>query len=140
MPPKDNDGNVQPHDDYQTLPNDAWVVRKVQRRWIVSSDNGPRLSKGCFSGTSKDRDPYEGMSVEMLDRLLADELSARDRLDPDHVGAVALRVGDLRALGLKVGPDPGKAGDPYHANVWGVTKKIRKAILRVSVWHIGPML
>jgi len=138
VPPQDGDGHVQPHDDHQILPDDARVMRKIQRSWMIPTDGFRRLSKGAFSETSKDRDPYQGMSVDMLDLLERDGFSLECRLAPEHIGAVALRVGDLRSLDLMVGPDPGRSGDAYHANVWGVTNNIRKKILRVSYWIVGP--
>lgn len=137
-PPRDKDGRVVPHDDQESIPNDALLVRNVHE-YQDNPDHGPRPSSGAFSGTSRERDPYEGMSVAVLDWLQADNIDPRSRLGPSHIGAVLLRAGDLRDLGLIIGPDPTDKKDPYHASVWGVKNKHRKKIRDKSRWVIAPV-
>jgi hypothetical protein len=79
------------------------------------------------------------MSVDMLDRLQNDNVDPCTRLRPDHEGAVLIRAGSLRVLGLKVGPDPMRSNDPYHAAVWGVKSSVRKKIKkRCCRWLVQP--
>ena len=49
---------------------------------------------------------------------------------PDETqGATRIRVGDLRALGLKVGWDP-DSGHAHHGAVWGIKTTHRKKIAK----------
>jgi len=89
------------------------------------------MSKGAFSASSRSRDPYEGMSVDLLTPLLRDGLTDKGRFD-EYPGAAKIRVGDLRLLGLQIGPDDRGEEDKYHANVWGVTDTLRKRILKLA--------
>lgn len=138
-PPRDEDGIVTPHDDRTAIPDDALVVRYIHEQWLIPTPDGSRrLSKGAFSGSSKDKDQYEGMSVNMLSELKKHEVDPATRMPENHEGAVTLRAGDLRELGLEVGPDPGLRNDPYHAAVWGVKSSHRKKIKNLCKWLIKP--
>lgn len=138
-PPRDKNGLVKPHDDQNTIPDGAEVVRYIHRQWLTPNPDGTRrLSTGAFSGSSKDRDPYQGMSGDMLDRLNDRGLDPATRMPPEHEGAVLIQAGGLRSLGLKVGPDPTLENDPFHASVWGVKKSHRKTIKAMSKWLIKP--
>jgi hypothetical protein len=143
-PPRDEDGHVVPHDDKVEIPDDALLVRYVTKTQLPLEDDGRRrLSTAVFSETSKAHDPYQGMSVDILDRLERDGIDPRERMkrNDNLVGAVLLRAGDLRALGLQVGPDPMRSNDPdpYHAQVWGVKKSGRKKIARLQLqWLVQP--
>ena len=138
-PPRDADGLVQPHDDHETIPDDARLVRYIHRLWIIfNSDGTKRLSSGAFSGSSKDRDRYEGMSVDMFEQLSRDGINPAERMPPDHVAAVLLWAGNLRALRFQVGPDPQHSDDLYHASVWGVKKQHRGKIQSSAEWLIPP--
>lgn len=138
-PPRDEDGIVKPHDDRTAIPDDALVIRYIQEQQLHPNLDGTRrLSKGAFSGSSKDRDQYEGMSVDMLSELKKHGVDPATRMPENHEGAVTLRAGDLRELGLEVGPDPGLHNDPYHASVWGVRDSHRKKILKICRWLITP--
>lgn len=106
-PPRDEDGYVLPHDDHAAIPDDAFVVRYVHKDQLAPSDDGRKLlSSGAFSETSKERDRYQSMSIDILNRLQRDKVDPCTRLPSDHEGAVLIRAGSLRKLGLKVGPDP----------------------------------
>lgn len=139
-PPRDEDGYVVPHDDKVEIPDDALLVRYIHKLQLtVQKDERVRPSKGGFSESSKQCDKYEGMSVDMLDRLMLDKVDPCMRMPPGHEGAVLIRAGDLRALGLKVGPDPMRSNDPYHAGVWGMKRSLRGKVLKLCVdWYIRP--
>lgn len=138
-PPRDEDGYVSPHDDPAAIPDGAFLVRYVNKEQLRPGDDGRRhLSSAAFSESSRERDRYQSMSVDILDRLQNDNIDPCTRLGIDHEGAVLIRVGSLRELGLKVGPDPTSANDPYHAGVWGVKSSLRKKIKRCCRWLVQP--
>ena len=140
-PPCDEDGYVQPHDDYNLIPDEALLVRYVQQKNLAPEDDGTlRLSTSAFAASSKDRDRYQGMSVDLLQRLERDGVDVLKRMPPGHQGAVLLRAGCLRELGLMVGSDPMQSQDPYHCAVWGVTDRLRKKIRKQCCvrWLVQP--
>ena len=137
-PPLDAAGCVVPHDD-PDIPDDAYVVRYVPSGDLrPSEEGGRRLSSAVFSASSKRRDSYQGMSVDILEALVDVGVQPKDRANPIHEAIVKLRVGALRDLGLLIGSDPGKNNDPFHAEVWGVKKSIRRRILEISEWITKP--
>ena len=110
-PPRDDDGYVLPHDDRMAIPDDAFLVRHIHRKQLSVSDDGRhRLSSGAFSETSRERDKYQGMSVDMLSKLQADDVDLCTRLPPDHVGAVLIGAGSLRQLGFTNRPRSNEFG------------------------------
>ena len=138
-PPRDDDGRVRPHDD-PAIPDEAFVVRYIASGQFVpdrAAGAGRRLSKGAFSASSKDRDPYQGMSADLLQPMIADGLPPTGQRKPIHEAVVRLQVGKLRSLGLWVGKDP-KEHNPYHVCVWGVTPHLRKKILDLAEWVEKP--
>ncbi len=138
-PPTDNDGFITPHDDHQTIPNDSYVIRYIHRKQLPENKDGTRcLSSGAFSGSSEDKDRYEGMSVDMEDELRTKGVTPDKRMPDDHEAAVLLPAGELRKLGLRVGPGPMLAKDPFHASVWDVKRTHRKKIKALSEWLIKP--
>jgi hypothetical protein len=139
-PPKDADGYVEPHDDPREIPDDSYVVRRISREWLKpAAGNRRELSKGAFAPSSKSHDRYQGMSVDILDRLNDDGVNPASRLKSNQEAAVIIRVGDLRQLGLKIGPDPTQNNDKYHASVWGVKGTHRKRIKALSDWLFRPV-
>ena len=137
-PPRDAEGRAKPYDD-PDLSDDAYVVRYIPPEGLTSDGSGGRrLSTGAFSPTRKDRDPYRGMSGDVLELMLRDGLPLTGRKGPQHEGVVKLKVGDLRGLGLKVGKDPTQE-NPYHVSVWGVaTRKKRKNVCEKAEWIDKP--
>lgn len=78
------------------------------------------------------------MSTDILQPMLDDGLPRTGRKKINHEGVVAIRVGDLRGLGFKVGYDPGENGDPYHVGVWGLKKGDRAKIYAIFKWVDKP--
>ena len=134
----DSAGRVKPYDD-DSISGDAYLVRYVHREWLVPDDDGGRrLSKAAFSPSSIQRDPYQGMSTEILDLILRDGSSPAERRPRDHEAAVMLKVEHLRSLGLKVGHDPIDDINPYHVSVWGVKRSHQKRLLGLCQWLDKP--
>lgn len=140
VPPRDDDGCVLPHDDHIAIPDDAYLVRYVHKDQLPPSDKGRRcLSSAAFSESSRERDRYQAMSVDILAKLQADDVDPRTRFRPGHVGAVLIQAGSLRQLGLQIGPDPMRSNDRYHAGVWGVKSSLRKRIKKCCCrWLVQP--
>jgi hypothetical protein len=138
-PPRDDEGRVKPHDD-PDIHGDAWVVRHIIPDWLHAHPELPgrrRLSRAAFSPSSKRRDPYQGMSVDLLQPILDAGLSPIDMREDKYEASVRLRVADLRSLGLRVGPEPIRA-NPYHASVWGVTKGAGRHLVKLCQWVDKP--
>jgi hypothetical protein len=134
----DSAGRVKPYDD-DSISGEVRLVRYVHRLWLVPDETGGRrLSKGAFSPSSEQRDPYQSMSTEILDWILNDGLSPIERKPQDHEAIVTFKVDDLRRLGLLVGHDPIDDVNPYHAAVWGVKRALQKRLLEIFEWLDKP--
>lgn len=138
-PPRDASGAVIPHDD-PSISDDDFVVRYIPPDQLTPDGaGGMRISSGAFCESSG---ANEGMSVDLGSALHDSGLAPSARTPTDaQFGAVAIRVSELRALGLQVGrdpidsPDPGER-NPYHVQVWGIgsSRRIKKALLSKATW------
>jgi hypothetical protein len=138
-PPRDTEGRVLPHDDAD-IPGDAYVLRYIIPEWLKPLESRPgqrRLSSAAFSPSSKHRDPYQGMSVDLLQPMLDAGLSPIDRKGDKYEAVVRLQVRGIREVGLKVGPDP-QPDNPFHAAVWGIREGARKKLLKRFEWVDKP--
>ena len=131
-------GRVKPYDD-SNISDEAELVRYIHRHWLVPDGaGGRRLSKGAFAPSSEQRDPYQGMSAELLEMILNDGCSPAERIPAAHEAAVTLKVKKLRNLGLIVGHDPINGLNPYHVGVWGVKRSHQKRLLQLCEWLEKP--
>ena len=123
QPPRDDDGRVIPHDHDEIEVQDA-VVRGVSEEHVVSDgQGGVRVSSAFISGSSLDRDPTGGMSVDVSKLLAEDNVDVQKRFQNDRfIGAVQLPVEQLRNEQQKVGYDP-LSENKYHGGVWGDLKR-----------------
>ena len=139
-PPRDEGGRVTPHDDRQSVPDDSFVLRSIPPIHLRQNQDGPGryLSKAAFSPSSKQHDPYEGMSVDAGALLVEAGIPENERMLPGHEALVKIRAGDLRDLGCQIGPDPKIPENLYHAEVWDVRDNRRKAVKRKAIWVIKP--
>lgn len=139
-PPHDEDGRVKPHDDFQSVPDDSYVLRSIPSFHLKPNQDGPGryLSKAAFSPSSAQQDLYRGMSVDASALLIEAGISEGARLLPGHEALVKIRAGDLRDLGCRIGPDPKIPENPYHTEVWGVRANLRKEVKRNAIWIIRP--
>jgi hypothetical protein len=138
-PPRDEAGRVIPHDDRELIADDSFVLRSIPFEHLksVAAGGGRYLSKAAFSASSKQRDPYEGMSVNAGSLMSAAGVPEEQSRRPGHAGLVKIRAGDLRRLGLQIGTDP-LDQNPYHAQVWGVRPSHRNKIKNLAIWVDKP--
>src|SRR4051812_6448866 len=98
-PLRDKDGKIIPHDHDDILDED-YVLRHI----IPPHDLHPELAKGIVrvaSGAYSESSDG-GMSVDILRWMAEDGLDECYYLADETVGATKMRVGDLRAMGLKI--------------------------------------
>jgi hypothetical protein len=126
-PPRDADGNVIPHDHAEILA-DHHVIRHTTPLHVVDDGQGrKRIASGVYVESSE---PPKGMSVDLEEWTVGAGLDPLNYVAPAH-GAVELRVGDLRALGLQVGYHP-LPDNPHHCEVWGVKSTHRRKIGKLA--------
>lgn len=133
-PPRDDDGHVIPHDHDQIL-NDDRLLRGVTEHHIARHKNPQRLASSLYQTSSSGRNP--GMSADLESLLLSCGVDITERYQSQKwLGAVAIEVGFLRELGLKVGYAP-LPNNPFHCEVWGnITGSISKKIGKNAVWAV----
>jgi hypothetical protein len=93
--------------------------------------------EGSVQPSSKRYDPYQGMSVDLLQPMIDAGLPPTGRKGEKHEAVVRLRVQDLRDVGLQVGPDPSDS-NPFHAGVWGVKEGASKQLMKLYEWVDKP--
>jgi hypothetical protein len=128
-PLRDQNGKIVPHDHPEIL-DDDYVLRHIVPPHDLHPDPEKkitRVSSGAYSESSDG-----GMSVDLI-RWMADVgMDELDFLRDEAEGATKIRVGDLRAMGLKVGWDP-DGGHPHHGAVWGVKQTHRRKIAKAAI-------
>jgi len=141
LPQRDENGLALPHDHPDIL-DDKLVVRRVSRiaaqQSIVPGRNGcNRLSSAIFTASSRESDPYEGISVD-LDMVAEQEgIDLRSKIvADDFLGAVCLKTANVRNEQLRVGYDP-EPTNVCHGQIWGnPANKKRKRLLRSCDWYV----
>lgn len=130
-----------PHDD-PAIVGDSYVVRHINPEAHLAPDEnmrGPRISSGAFNRT---REPNGGVSIDLGQELGVAGLPLGHMVAPGW-GAVRIRVDMLRRLKLWVGSDPivaanpGDRENPYHGQIWNLTRRSPRDIQRaVEDWVI----
>jgi hypothetical protein len=141
-PDKDANGHVAPHD-HPELTSEGRLIRRISPLQVVDSPKGRRLSSAVLEPSTTDRDPYCGLSVDLEQLLLADNVDAIEHVKRgEALGAIALTVSCFRDRHFLVGFDPQPNND-YHGNVWQrpalnakLTRGMRNALLREAEWFI----
>lgn len=136
QPPRNGDGEVEPHDHPEILDSDR-LIRRISKEHLTNDGNGGfRISSMAIEGSSENG----GMSVDIEKLILQDNKNPVDVVTtPRWTGSILLKVQGLRALDLKVGYNPitSPPENPYHGEVWGnFTKSKKKQILRSAVWLV----
>lgn len=119
---RDGDGRVIPHND-GSISDDDFVVRRIAPDFVVPTPDGFRVSKGAFGPSSRTRDPYCGLSVDLVSAL---EIDLQD-YSPETEVLVVLRIGDIREElpELMIGRDP-LSGNEAHCAIWRIEKTAQK--------------
>ena len=128
-PPRDAEGVI-PYDDPEIL-FDGYVVGRINPIAHVYTDENTgerRISTGAYNRT---REPRGGMSIDLGQELEAAGKGLDAMIEPGF-GAVRIRVGDIRGLGLWVGSDPIIPENPYHGQVWNYYKKAPRDLHRLD--------
>jgi hypothetical protein len=144
LPPLDEAGRVVPHD-HEEIGDDWIVIRRVYADWLKhSADDTIGVSTASFTESSE---PPRGMSIDILNLIEDAGLDAKAYVtsSSNYPYAVSFRVGDLRAMGLKVGFDPLKErapfpANPFHGEVWGIgpSRGPRNELRKIAKWFVGP--
>lgn len=137
---------VAPYDDEEIDDGDRLVRRVNPRHHVVPDGNtgGERLSTKLFSPSS---DPDGGMSVNLLEPMISDEIDFEEFLkQPPYIAAVQFRAEVARQNRMMVGKDPIDDEDkpnPYHGQVWSTGDRPNRfstgkknALMKASEWLI----
>lgn len=133
-PPRDEQGNVTPHDHPGIEPEDG-VIRRVSPKLHVVWDpkiGGNRLSSIAFKPSSD-----SGMSVDLERQILDAGLDVHHYVTtPTYTGSLRFQVGALRGKSFQVGFDP-TTDNPYHGQVWFARSKANEKTLRtLCEWFV----
>lgn len=147
---RDENGKIKPHND-ASIPDDSKLLRGVVKQYHVVPDENTgrmRISSAFLEPSTVDRDPYEGLSVDVqakMDGNGADPtqiMKARVLEDgtPAFQGVISLKAAAFRTRSFLVGYEP-MPGNEYHGAVWQtavakLTKSKRKALLKEAEWFI----
>lgn len=135
QPPRDSDGNVEPHD-HEGIQIGDGVIRRVSDQQVVTDPKtgGRRLSSMVFKPSTG---PKAGMSVDLEKEIEKAGLNARAYVTtPRWVGSVRFEAGALRGEAFMVGFDP-LPDNPHHGEVWGTFSKSKQRRLReLCQWFV----
>ena len=132
-PPRNEDGEVTPHDHDGILGEDR-IIRRVAREWVVEKRGKKCLSSIAYSPSSG---PAGGMSVDVYELIASDGLDPVEYIkDPKHIGAVIIPVSGVRGLGFNVGYHP-MDGKKYHSEVWGgFSRGNKRKMSEMAEWFV----
>jgi hypothetical protein len=143
-PPLDEAGRVVPHD-HEGIGDDWIVIRRIYVGWLKDSTDGLiGVSTASFTESSE---PPRGMSIDILNLIDDAGIDAKAYVTSltNYPYAASFRVGDLRALGLKVGFDPLKErapypANPFHGEVWGIgpSRGSKNELRKIAKWFVQP--
>ena len=134
-------------DDDNIQANDV-IIRRINPAQHVIRDKNRNLRRISTKAFQKSSGKNEGMSVDIEALILKDGKDPREFVTtPDYPCSVYFYAGDVRELGLLVGPDPvenvpGKPDNPYHGQVWPekptqkFTRKQQKGLLKAASWYV----
>lgn len=134
-PPRDERGDVVPHDHEGILQDDGIIRRIPEQHLVVDDKSGRRrISSMAFKPSSGQNG---GLSVDLQRQIEEAGLDAKDFVTtPRWLGSVRFLAGQLRAEGLMVGFDPTEL-NPYHGEVWGSSPKSKqRRLLFLCEWFV----
>lgn len=114
--------------DDSTIKNDHWLLRRLIYAWVVSGENGPRVSSAAF------KDALREVSVDLRHLVEGDPLTST----PEHLGLAEIQASVPRSLGHAVVHDPEfkatnpklEADNPAHALICEPPDRPKKSRLR----------
>lgn len=134
-PPRDEKGNVIPHD-HEGILSEDFVIRRIPEHWVVQDEKigGKRISSMAFRCSSG---PNGGMSVDLKQQIEEAGLNAKTYVTtPKWIGSMLFQVGQLRTEEYQVGYDP-LDDNPYHGEVWGkFTKGKQNRLRELCEWFV----
>ncbi len=95
------------------------------------------MSSAIFTASSREYDPYEGISVDLDPVAQQEGIDLRSRIKAeDFIGAVSIRAAVIRSEQLKVGYDP-EPTNICHGQIWGNPgNKKRRRLLKNCEWYV----
>ena len=134
-PPRDENGNVIPHDHEDIHAQDG-IIRRIPEQHIVIDEKigGKRISSMAFRCSSG---ANGGMSVDLQQQIEEAGIDAREFVtSPQWMGSVRFFAGQLRTEGLLVGYDPIET-NPYHGEVWGnFSRRMQIRLQQLCEWFV----
>lgn len=134
-PPRDAQGNVEPHDHVGIQAEDG-ILRRVSRQLVVFDPKigRERLSSMAFKASTGSN---AGMSVDLQRQIEEVGLDAHLYVTtPQWVGSLRFAAGALRSEDFLVGFDP-LPDNPHHGEVWGIFSKLKqKRLCELCQWFV----
>jgi len=138
-PPRDDDGQVVPHD-HSEISNKDEVIRRISVHHIVEDKNGQNIISSMAYKASSGKNG--GMSIDLKQLIEKAGLDSRAYVTtPKWMGSVLFKVSELREMEFKVGYNPILAPapepNPYHGEVWGkFTGSQTRKLKNLAVWFV----
>ena len=134
-PPRDQSGNVIPHD-HQEISAEDGIIRRISQQQVVPGKDGkPTLSTLAVNPSSLSLGG--GMSVDLQTLIESKGVEPRSFVtQPPFIGSIRFTTQFLRSMAFQVGYDPCE-DNPYHGEVWGnFSNGRKKELLRNSEWFV----
>lgn len=127
-PPRNEKGDVIPHDHNEIDGNDV-LIRRISEQHII----GGRVSSMAFQCSSDGT----GMSVDIAKLITESGQDAKALVTSEtYFCSVQFLTGTLRNEGLQVGYFP-LPNNPYHGAVWGIVNRSQRNRLRaLAEWFV----
>ena len=134
-PPRDEHGNVLPHD-HEGISACDGVIRRISEKQLVDDGHGRlRPSSLCFKASSG---LNGGMSVDLEASIIDAGLDPKNYVTtPRWTGSIRFVAGSLRAEGFLIGYDP-YPDNPHHGEVWGdFSRNQQSKLMALSAWYVA---
>lgn len=138
---------VEPYDEAGIAGEDT-IIRRINPIHHIVWDENRQKHRISPKAYNKSSGPKEGMSVDIERLIVGAGVNPQEYVTtPVFTGSVALRAGDVRALGLWVGYDPIEGvhyvpDNPYHGEVWSPTERKnftdsqKSALAHLAQWYV----
>ena len=134
-PPRDELGNIQPHDHVGIAADDG-IIRRVSEQQIVADGKTGqrRLSSMVFKTSSG---PNGGMSVDLERSIIEAGIDPKGYVTtPRWMGSIRFLAGALRDEQMQVGFNP-LPDNPHHGEVWGeISRSKVRQLRRICEWFV----